>query len=1140
MKKRIISLILVLALCLSLLPLAALAADDGLAEPVDGAGEALAQPADSVPADDVPQQPVEAVFSTGSTGEGTHEDHYYCGGADCAHNDPHLENAQPIASAEELLAAAAGSYYLTADTFLPSTWTPKDGTVLCLNGKVLALRNAIGAVIHVAQNSTFTLLDCGAGKITHRGSSSGHGMLVDGTFHMYGGSIYDNYGDSSRNEYAGGMYVSGTGRFYMYGGSINSNKFSAGAANAPHSKGVYVATGGTIELSRGADISDNGIMNDIYLCNGVKIAIGAGGLTGSNRSYVYLQSPPEYGTGESVEMTYPTTTNVSRYFSCVNAGCITNDRPSDHVVLVTALLNPNHAELTVTVTPETLTLAQGTSGTLTVSSSAQGDYRRGYQWYQNTRDSTWGGTAIGSETADVFTVDVPDTLTPGTYYYFCTVTMYNSKGGIVQQKDAKAVVTVKRTALDVTQANWTYGDAEPPRPTVTGLPEGVTLEQATVTYSVKDANNYSPTVPTNRGTYTVKVEYTDPTDNLTYSGTCDFLVMYKNLSANDLTFENTRLTYNGTKQHILDHLVVKLGDKTLTYQTDYKFVGEEASVNANTVAANAYIDLIGNYSGRVHFNWYIDPLEVELELVNAENRKYGDGKGNVGLRVSNAIGQDTVNVTCTGGDVLTVGSDRTVTATALDNTNYKLPDDTAKRTFTYDVFQGDAPATQNLTMYVYNDAAQTYRFDFAQALPELADGLTFGSTIQYYTKTIYPETDWFAGGAFDLDNTSGLLTITTERANRAADTTVCVYTIFVGSSNYETFEMTLTVKAKDKTVVTVPVTLEGWTCGQTPNTPNVEGLPAGAVPTFTYKDADGTVIADPTSETAAGDYTVTVRYETFDTIYTGTKGFTILPAPPQRQPMGITAPGRVPGGTIELRPKNAAPGQTVTILTTPDKGYELGGLTVRDIDGGKIDLTDEGGGEFTFVMPKSSVTVTGYFVREGEELFRDVPVNAYYYDAVRWAKRNGITNGIGDGLFGSTLPCTRAQIVMFLWRAAGSPEPKSAANFTDVPASAYYAKAVAWAVEAGITNGVGNGKFDPDAPCTRAQCVAFLYRAAGSPKVSDTADFEDVAETAYYAKAVAWAQKQDITDGVSATRFAPSHDCTRAQIVTFLYRAFAE
>ena len=1125
MKKRIISFILVLALCLSLLPLAAVAAD----------GE---------PADEVLQQPTDALRDTESTGEGTHEDHYYCGGAACTHNDPRLENAQPIASADELLAAGSGSYYLTADIDLSGTWTPQNGTVLCLNGKVLALRNAIGAVIHVAQGSTFTLLDCGAGKITHSGSAGGQGVLADGTFHMYGGTITQNWGDDSRNDYAGGVYVSGTGSFHMLGGKITRNNFTDSRPNDPHISGVLVATGGMITLSRDADISDNGTMDDIYLCNDVKIAIGEGGLTGSNRSYIRLQYAPAYRSGETVEITHPTGTDVSGHFRGGGPGCIINERPSDHVVLVTAGLTSDSTKLEVSITPKTRTLAQGTKVILTASSSAVTAHDRTYQWFQNTQDSIYGGgTAITSATNDGWTFTVPDTLTPGTYYYYCTVSLYNSKGGIVQQENATAVVHVKRTALTVTQNNWTYGDAEPPRPTVTGLPEGVTLEQATVTYSVKGANNYSPTVPTNRGTYTVKVEYTDPTDGLTYSGTCDFLILYKYLTANDLTFENTRLTYNGTLQHILHHLVVKLGDKTLTKDTDYTFVGEEASVNANTVAAKAYIDLIGNYSGRVHFNWFIDPLEVELELENADGRKYGDGKGNVGLRVSNAIGQDTVNVTCDGGDVLTAGSGHTVTATALDNKNYKLPDDTAKRTFTYDVFKADAPADQNLTMYVYNDAAQTYSFDFSKALPEQGEGLTFGSTIKYYTKTIYPEIDWFAGSAFDLDENSGLLTITTERANRAADTTVCTYTVTVAGGNYEPFDMTLTIKTKDKAQVTVPesdITMEGWTCGQTPNQPRVANVPAGVTPTFTYKDADGTVIADPTSETAAGDYTVTVRYETFDTIYTGTKGFTILPAPPQRQPMGITAPGRVPGGTIELRPKNAVPGQTVTIITTPDKGYELDGLTVRDIDGERLDLTDEGGGEFTFIMPKSSVTVTGYFVREGEELFRDVPVNAYYYDAVRWAKRNGITNGIGDGLFGSTLPCTRAQIVTFLWRAAGSPEPESAANFTDVPASAYYARAVAWAVEAGITNGVGNGKFDPDAPCTRAQCVALLYRAAGSPKVSDTADFEDVAETAYYAGAVAWAQKHGITDGVSATRFAPDHDCTRAQIVAFLYRVFAE
>ena len=242
--------------------------------------------------------------------------------------------------------------------------------VLCLNGKVLALRNDIGAVIRVEMNSTFTLLDCGAGKIT-KGSQ---GMLVDGTFRMYGGTITRNWGNSSRNEYAGGMYVSGTGKFYMYGGSINNNNFTAGDPNAPHISGVLVATGGTIKLSRGADISDNGTMDDIYLCNGVKISIGEGGLTSDNRFYTRMQYSPAYGSGETVELTYPTDTDVSRYFQGGGGSyCFINERPSDHVVLVTAGLGSGTTNLTAAVSPATLTLAQGTSGTLTMEAEANSE-----------------------------------------------------------------------------------------------------------------------------------------------------------------------------------------------------------------------------------------------------------------------------------------------------------------------------------------------------------------------------------------------------------------------------------------------------------------------------------------------------------------------------------------------------------------------------------------------------------------------------------------------------------------------------------------------------------------------------------------------------------------------------------------------
>ena len=242
-------------------------------------------------------------------------------------------------------------------------------------------------------------------------------------------------------------------------------------------------------------------------------------------------------------------------------------------------------------------------------------------------------------------------------------------------------------------------------------------------------------------------------------------------------------------------------------------------------------------------------------------------------------------------------------------------------------------------------------------------------------------------------------------------------------------------------------------------------------------------------------------------------------------------------GTITVSPKSASKGDTVTITVKPDKGYELDTLKILDKDGDRVKFTEKKG-KYTFTMPASKVTVKGKFVEEApEQIFADVPVDAYCYEAVKWAASEGITGGIGNNLFAPDRPCTRGQIVTFLWRAAGSPAPKNMSSFTDVPADAFYAKAVAWAVENGITGGTGDGKFSPDATCTRAQSVTFLYRAAGSPKVSGSAEFGDVATNAYYADAVAWAAKNGITGGIGGGLFGSGSDCTRGQIVTFLYRS---
>ena len=252
----------------------------------------------------------------------------------------------------------------------------------------------------------------------------------------------------------------------------------------------------------------------------------------------------------------------------------------------------------------------------------------------------------------------------------------------------------------------------------------------------------------------------------------------------------------------------------------------------------------------------------------------------------------------------------------------------------------------------------------------------------------------------------------------------------------------------------------------------------------------------------------------------------------------VSAPS-AKNGDVTVSPKNASKGDRVTITVTPDKGYELDSLTVKDVSGNKLKLTDKGNGKYTFTMPGSKVTVSAEFVEEqAASIFADVPADAYYAKAVEWAVKKGITNGKANGLFGSNDPCTRGQIVTFLWRAAGSPAPKGTVKVpSDVLPGSYCYDAVAWALENGITNGLADGTFGVNNTCTRGQSVTFLYRAMGTAPTTVNG-FTDVAANAFCAEAVAWAVENGVTNGTSATTFSPSNGCTRAQIVTFLFRAY--
>lgn len=258
----------------------------------------------------------------------------------------------------------------------------------------------------------------------------------------------------------------------------------------------------------------------------------------------------------------------------------------------------------------------------------------------------------------------------------------------------------------------------------------------------------------------------------------------------------------------------------------------------------------------------------------------------------------------------------------------------------------------------------------------------------------------------------------------------------------------------------------------------------------------------------------------------------------------VSAPA-AENGSVTVSPKNASAGSTVTITVKPDSGYVLETISATDRNGNDLKLTDRGNGKYTFTMPGSRVEVKVTFMEDNSILnfFYDVPNGAYYYDAVKWAVDNGITGGVGNSLFAPNQPCTRGQIVTFLWRAAGSPVVNYAMNMTDVAEDAYYGEAVRWALSEGITTGIGDITFGPDAACTRAQAVAFLFRyavASGMDAVT-LADlisgFADAASVPGYAvSAMNWALSQGIMQG-SGTQLLSGNTCTRAQIVTFLYRA---
>lgn len=296
-----------------------------------------------------------------------------------------------------------------------------------------------------------------------------------------------------------------------------------------------------------------------------------------------------------------------------------------------------------------------------------------------------------------------------------------------------------------------------------------------------------------------------------------------------------------------------------------------------------------------------------------------------------------------------------------------------------------------------------------------------------------------------------------------------------------------------------------------------------------------TLTGNPNSGYRFSKWSLTPELTVTDNKFTMPEGAVTVSAVFARRSSSSTYPITVKdskNGSASSSHKSASSGTTVTITVMPDKGYTLETLTVTDKNG-----------KYTFTMPASKVEINATFLDDNAMLnyFVDVKANDYFYDAVLWAAQNGITSGTDAVHFTPDGVCSRAQAVTFLWRAAGSPAPKSVSMpFTDVPKGSYYETAVLWAVENGITKGTSDTTFSPDATCSRAQIVTFLWRSQKSPAVGSLNPFTDVSANAYYTDAVLWAVEENITKGTTATTFSPDTDCSRAQIVTLLYRAYVK
>ena len=710
----------------------------------------------------------------------------------------------------------------------------------------------------------------------------------------------------------------------------------------------------------------------------------------------------------------------------------------------------------------------------------------------------------------------------------------------------KANISARLITPPTAQGNLTYTGQEQALITA-----GSVMDYGTMQYSLTENGTYSQDIPagTDAGAYTVWYRVIgDANHNDTAPASVAVSIGKKPLTITGVTA--TSKSYDGTTNADISSVTFdgvnwKQGtDYTVTASFDDASVGNGKSVTATVTLMGQTAKNYALEQSSFHTTGSITKAaapdftkETALVIVNGHEKTYtvtlpalptletpkeygaltyeiGEIKLNDGYYTGGAkVENGKLTLPIQKNDVGTTGSVGTATV-VIKSANYEDITLTVNVNATNKLVPTGEPTLSAKTL-TYGQVLSAITLSGKMKDPDT--GAEVKGTFEWTDGTIKPDaTDSYqAGWKFTPTNQEKYAEVTgtvTIKVNKATPTGAPKYT---------------EITTGGKTLKDAALTIEGSTLK--PNAGELE-----------WVDDEGSVL--PNDTTVDANKTYKWRFTPTDVNYTVLTGSIELyhrssGGGGSYIPSYTVSADKTENGTITVSPKSAYKGDTVTFTVKPDKGYEPDTIKVLDQNGDKVKLTEKDG-KYTFKMPDSKVEIQATFVKEAEiSPFGDVSTDAYYYEAVKWAQKKGITGGIGNDLFGPNQPCTRAQIATFLWRAAGSPEPKNMSSFSDVPTDSYYAKAVAWAVENGITAGTGDGKFSPNTTCTREQAVAFLYRAAGSPAVSGGSAFSDVAANAYYANAVAWAEQNEITGGIGGGLFGSGNDCTRAQIVTFLYRS---